>query len=330
MRIFRLTAVGQSEFSTRESLFPGPGDVVVSLRAAALNHRDVWIYQGQYAGLRFPCILGSDGAGVVTHVGEGVDRAWLQREVIINPSFNWGASERAQGPEFNILGLPREGTFADEIVVPAHQLACKPAHLSFEEAAALPLAGLTAYRALFSRASLAAGERVLITGIGGGVALFALQYALASGAEVWVTSSSDEKLDRARTLGARGGFNYTRSDWSQTAAKEAGPFDVVVDSAGGEGFEALVDRAAPGGRIVFFGATRGNPNLLPMRKVFWRQLSLLGTTMGSPADWAAMVGFVTLHQIKPVLSCVLSFNELPEALKRMERGDQFGKIVVRH
>ncbi|MCW5547551.1 MAG: zinc-binding dehydrogenase [Opitutaceae bacterium] len=324
MRAVRLTAINQLEVSAVPAPVPAAGEVVVNLRAAALNHRDVWIKAGQYAGLKWPCIPGSDGAGVVT----AGDRAWIGREVIINPSFLWGDREAAQGKNFEILGLPRDGTLAEQIAVPAVQLAVKPAHLSWTEAAALPLAGLTAYRALFSRAQLRAGERVLITGIGGGVALFALQFAVAHGAEVWVTSSSAEKITRAVTLGAKGGFDYTAADWAKGAAARSGLFDVIVDSAGGEGFESLIDLAAPGGRIVFFGATRGNPPGFTMRKAFFRQLSLLGTTMGSPADWAAMVEFATRHRLKPVVSDVFPLERAAEAFALMERGGQFGKIVL--
>ena len=327
MRALQLSAVNQVAITTVPDPQPAAGEVVVALRAAALNHRDVWIKTGQYAGLKWPCIPGSDGAGTVVAVGEGVDVAWKGRDVIINASFDWGGSEQAQGAKFSILGLPRDGTLAEKIAVPATQLAAKPAHLSWEEAAALPLAGLTAYRAVFSRAKVGRGERVLISGVGGGVALFALQFAIAAGAEVWVTSSAEDKIARAKQLGAKGGFLYTDADWAAKAVKSPGPFDVIVDSAGGEGFGKLVDAAAAGGRIVFYGATRGDAPL-PVRKVFWRQLSLLGTTMGSPGDWQAMIGFVEQHRIKPVVSDTFPLARGAEAFALMERGGQFGKIVV--
>lgn len=306
----------------------GAGEVVVTLRAAALNHRDVWIWSGQYTGLKWPCIPGSDGAGVVAAAGEEVDAAWVGREVMVNPSFGWGGGEAAQGADFSILGLPRDGTFAEQVAVPAAQLAVKPAHLSWEQAAALPLAGLTAYRALFSRAKLQRGERVLVNGIGGGVALFALQFAVAAGAEVWVTSSAPEKVAEAVKAGARGGFDYTQAGWGAAALKATGGFHVLVDGAGGAGFEQVIDAAAPGGRVVFYGATRGNPPVLPMRKVFWRQLSLLGSTMGSPTDWAAMVAFVSERRLVPVVSEVFPLERAGDALALMERGAQRGKIVL--
>ncbi len=330
MQALTLTAVNEITLATVGDPTPGTGEVVVALKAAALNHRDVWIKQGHYAGLKWPCRPGSDGAGVVAAVGAGVDPAWLGREIVINPSFEWGPGERAQGAEFAILGLPRDGTLAEKVAVPVSQLSSKPAHLSWIEAAALPLAGLTAYRAVFSRAQVRAGERVLITGIGGGVALFALQFAVASGADVWVTSSSAEKIARAVALGAKGGFDYTVPGWAKAAGTQVqgGGFDVIVDSAGGEGFGDLLDLAAPGGRIVFFGATRGNASALALRKIFWRQLSVLGTTMGSPADWRALMEFVALHRITPVVSDVFPLARAAEAFALMERGGQVGKIVV--
>lgn len=328
MRAVRLNAVHQLEVAEVPDPVPGPAEALVALHAAALNHRDVWIKAGQYAGLKYPCIPGSDGAGEVVSVTNDADRAWLGREVIINPSFGWGEDESAQGRGFSILGLPRDGTLAEQIAVPVSQLTRKPAHLAWSEAAALPLAGLTAWRALMARARLQPGERVLITGIGGGVAQAALQFAVALGAEVWVTSSGNDKLAHARRLGARGGANYTEENWAAQLQEAAGGFHVIVDSAGGSGFDQVLDLGRPGGRVVFFGATRGDPPVLPMRKIFWRQLSLLGTTMGSAADWRAMCDFVAAHQLKPVVSEVLPLARAAEAFALMERGAQSGKIVL--
>jgi zinc-binding alcohol dehydrogenase/oxidoreductase len=330
MRAIRIEAIGKLGAVEVPDPVPQPGEALVELKAAALNHRDVWIKKGQYAGLRYPCIPGSDGAGIVKAVGLGADPAWVGNEVVIYPGFDWGASEAAQAPDFSILGLPRDGTLADLVAVPAGQLSPKPAHMSWEEAAALPLSGLTAWRALMSRARLAKGERVLVTGIGGGGALFALQFAVASGNEVWVTSSSDDKISKAVALGAKGGFRYDREGWAAEAAKAPGPFDVVIDSAGGPGLGSLIDAAAPGGRIAFFGATRGNAPEVVLRKVFWKQLSILGSSMGSPADWRAMNAFVAAFALKPVVSDVFPFERAVEAFELMERGGQFGKIVVRH
>jgi NADPH:quinone reductase-like Zn-dependent oxidoreductase len=329
MRALVLTAAHQLGLAAMPAPAPGPGEALVAIRAAALNHRDVWIKAGQYAGTTYPCVPGSDGAGVVTAVGARTDPSWVGREVVINPALNWGPQEQAQGPAFGILGLPSQGTLAEFVAVPAGQLRATPAHLSWEEAAALPLAGLTAWRAVVSRGASRPSDRVLVTGIGSGVALFALQFAVAIGAEVWVTSSSDEKIARAQGLGARGGFRYDRGGWAAEAAKAPGPFDLVIDSAGGPGFNDLIDLAAPGGRIVFFGATRGNSGPVALRKIFWRQLSLLGTTMGSPGDWEAMTAFVERQRLRPVVSEVFAFEQAAAAFALMEAGGQFGKIVIR-
>jgi len=302
---------------------------LVRIRAAAFNRRDWWIQQGLYAGLKFPIILGSDGTGVVETVGTAADGKWIGREVIINPSIGWGENEAFQQKAFSILGLPQDGTFAEYVRVPVENLYEKPRHLSFEEAAALPLAGLTAYRALFKRARLVASEKVLVVGIGGGVASFALQWALQAGAEVYVTSSSTAKIEQALTVGAAGGALYTDDDWSQELQRKAGGFDVIIDSALGDGFTHHLDLANPGGRIVFFGGTAGNIPELNARKIFWKQLSLLGSTMGSPTDFGNMLGFVSDHRIRPVVDRVYDFQEAEAALRNMDNSAQFGKIVLR-
>jgi zinc-binding alcohol dehydrogenase/oxidoreductase len=329
MRAVQINAVNRLVISEVPAPIPAAGEVIVAIKAAALNRRDLYIKLGTYAGVKYPCIPGSDGAGVITALGDGVDAVWSGREVIINPSFDWGLDERFQGPQFAILGFPRAGTFAELAAIPVKQLSAKPASLSWEEAAALPLAGLTAWRALVSRAELHVGERVLVTGVGGGVALLALQFAVLHAAEVWVTSSSAEKIARAVELGARGGAIYTESDWVPQLMKAAGAFDVVIDSAGGAGYESLIDLTGRGGRVVSCGATRGNPPTLPLRKIFWRQISLLGTTMGSPADWWAMTNYVAQHRLKPVVSDVFQLERVGDAFELMERGGQFGKIVIR-
>ena len=307
---------------------PGEQEVIVKLAAAALNHRDVWIQMGQYAGLRFPIILGSDGAGIVTEVGTGVDKSWLGQAVIINPGTNWGDDPRAQARQYKILGLPDDGTFAQFVKAPAANLLVKPSHLSFEAAATLPLGGLTAFRALFTRTQLQPNERVLITGVGGGVAVLAFQFAVACGAQVYVTSGSDEKIERARQLGALGGANYRQVDWDKQLRTQAGGFDVIVDSAGGDGFNRLLDLAVPGGRITTYGATLGLPKDMDLRRIFWKQLSLIGSTMGTQVDFAAMVKFVEDKKLEPVIDQVFPLVQAEAAMQRMHAAEQFGKIVL--
>ena len=222
------------QLEQRDKLVPGPGEAVVALKAAALNRRDYWITQGMYPGIQLPVVLGSDGAGVVTQVGDGVSQDLLQHEVVINPGWNWGAGDAAQSNDFRILGMPDNGTFAEEVKVPAEYILDRPQHLSWHEAAALPLAGVTAYRAVFTQGRLQPGERVLISGVGGGVATFALQYALAAGATVVVTSSSADKISKAIDLGATAGFDYTVDGWHKQLLSEHGPSDLIIDSAGGD------------------------------------------------------------------------------------------------
>ncbi|MDO7854317.1 zinc-binding dehydrogenase [Hymenobacter convexus] len=311
---------------------PGPGEILVQLHAAALNHRDVWIQKGQYGGIKLPCTLGADGAGEVAAHGAGVpaEAPAVGARVLIYPGLRWGHNPKAQAKEFVVLGMPDPGTFAEYITLPAEYIRPLPAHLSFEQGAALPLGGLTAYRAAFTRAQVQAGERVLVTGIGGGVALLAAQFCAARGAEVWVTSSSDEKIARAQELGAKGGINYNAENWVKTLVQQAGgPFDVIIDSAAGAAFNSLLDAAAPGGRIVFYGGTLGNIPDLPPAKVFWKQLSILGSTMGSPQDFDAMLALVTEKQLVPVVDEVFPLAAGEAALRRMDAGAQFGKIVLK-
>ncbi len=329
MHAVQLTALNACDVSSVSKPVPKSGEVLIALKAAALNHRDLWIKKGQYAGIKYPCIPGSDGAGVVVEVADHVDSSWIGKDVIINPAFSWGDKTSAQSDQFTILGLPRFGTLAEFICVPVSQLEVKPPSMTWEEAAALPLAGLTAWRALTTRAQLKVTDKVLISGIGGGVAVFALQFAVAMGASVWVTSSSQAKINQAVKLGAKGGFLYTKKGWAEDAVKELGGFDVIIDSAGGDGLNDLIDAAASGARIAFYGATRGNPTSVTLRKIFWRQLSLLGTTMGSPADWKALIRFVDEKSIKPVVSQVFLLSNALQAFDLMEQGGQFGKIVLK-
>ena len=318
---------------------PGPGEVLIALRAAALNHRDVFIQQGLYPGIKLPVILGSDGAGVVAGIGAGVDPVWRGQEVIINCSQNWGPNPRFYGSEFKIFGMPDNGTFAEYVTVPAKYIHPKPTHLTFEQAAALPLAGVTAWRALMTRAGLhetenKSSENVLITGIGGGAALFALQFAVKSGANVWVTSGSAEKLAKAKELGANGGVNYREPDWAKTLMTETGGgrtgyFDVIIDSAGGAGFSKLIDVAAPGGRITIFGGTTGNLTDIAPPKVFFKQLSFLVSKLGTEREFADMISFVNRKRLVPVIDEIMELAEAETALRRMDEGKQFGKIVLR-
>lgn len=306
---------------------PKAGFALVKVETAALNHRDVWISKGLYAGLRFPIILGSDGYGKVIKCATKTHL--IGKQVIINPGMNWGNNTKAHSPEFSILGLPENGTFAEFVEVPEANIYESPAHMDTYEAAALPLAGLTAWRALFSRARLLEGENILITGIGSGVALVALQMALAMNANVFVSSSSESKNEFARKLGAKGSVLYTNPEWANELKKLCpSGFDVILDSAAGNGFASLIELTSIGGRIVFFGGTAGNLPSLSPQKIFWKQLSIMGTTMGSPKEFENMLDFVTLNNIKPVISHKFPMSEGQKAFDIMANGQQTGKIVL--
>ncbi|MBL7808937.1 MAG: zinc-binding dehydrogenase [Saprospiraceae bacterium] len=305
------------EFSDFTPQATAEGEAQVTLKAAALNHRDIFITQGLYAGIKVPCVLGSDGVGT-----------WNGRKVILYPALDWGESEVHQGKDFRVLGMPENGTFADAITLPIANLFDLPNHLTWEQGAALPLAGLTAWRTLFTRCKLQKGERILITGIGGGVALMVLQFAVAAGAEVYVSSSSSEKIQKAVSLGAKGGVSYRESGWEKALKLKAGGFDVIIDSAGGENFALFPGICNPGARIGFYGGTLGKVNGLSLQPLFWKQISLLGSTMGSPQEFKAMLEFVQKHQIIPIIDSQFALQEGQKAFEKMESGAQFGKIVL--
>jgi len=297
---------------------PADNEVIVKVLAASYNHRDLWIQKGQYAGLRYPCILGSDGCGTTND-------GW---EVIIDPAMEWGDQPGYQGKAFHILGLPTDGCFAEKVKVPKQNLHAKPPHLTTEQAAALPLAGATAYRATHTRGQVTQRDRVLVTGIGGGVALFALQFCLAEGSEVWVTSGSEDKIQKAMLLGAHGGMNYKNEGWSKELQASSGGFDLIIDGAAGKDFDELVNLAKPGGRIALYGGTTGDIPYLNARRIFWKQLTILGTTMATADDFRQMLDLVNKHKIVPVVDAVFPFADAEKAIRRMDGHSQFGKIVL--
>ncbi|MDB5099679.1 MAG: ccr [Cyanobacteria bacterium RYN_339] len=309
---------------------PGQGQVLVRVDAAALNHRDVFIRQGLYAGMKLPVIPGSDCAGEVVAVGDGVDESMLGWRVVVDPALDWGRDARVQGKDFRILGMPEDGTYAQFVRVPASNVHAAPSALSVEEAAALPLAGLTAFRAVVSRGQTQVDENVLVTGVGGGVATFAVQMARYAGARVFVTSSSDAKLARAQEFGAQGGANYKDPAWLQRIRDltDGGP-DLVIDGAGGAQFEQLLDLVRPGGRIVTYGATLGPVPEVQIRRIFWKQLTIMGSTMGMPGEFVEMLKWFETGAISPIVDCVYPLAEAAEAHRRLEAAGQFGKIVLK-
>jgi len=308
---------------------PGSREVLVHIKAAALNHRDVWIRLGMQMADRLPLILGSDGAGLVAEVGAGAESVKVGDAVVINPSLNWGDREDRPSPDFKILGGPDPGTYADFIIVPAENVFPKPSPLSMEEAAAMPLASLTAWRAVISRGQVKPGEWVVVLGIGGGVATFALLIARVAGASVIATSSSEAKLERARELGADYTVNYTSEDWEKVVRERTGGgADVVIDSVGRETWGKALHALRPGGRLVSFGATTGRTTEVDIRHIFWNHLSILGTTMGSPQEFSSLLTLYEAGRLKPVVDSVFPLREAPAAHRRMDEGQQFGKIVL--
>ncbi|OYD09587.1 zinc-binding dehydrogenase [Paludifilum halophilum] len=303
----------------------GSGEVKVRLKASGLNHRDIWVLYRRKETDR-PVILGSDGAGVVEHVGEGVEGIRVGDEVVINPSLGWSHTSDAPPAGFDILGSPTPGTFAESIVVPAENIEKKPAHLDWGEAGILPLAALTAYRALFTRGRLQAGEHVLIPGIGSGVATFILMMAKVAGARVTVTSRSEEKRNKALELGADAAID-SEGDWQKSMKDDQA--DLIIDSVGPATFEKALGRLKSGGRFVNFGASTGESVKLPLRPFFYGQFNLLGTTMGSAEEFRKMLRLVETHQIRPVLDQTYPLSEALQAFQRMKDGKQFGKIGLK-
>lgn len=305
-----------------------PGEALIRIKAAALNHRDEWCRQGLYPNLKDGVVLGSDGAGMVERVFDDRDSFWLGKEVIINPAKNWGDSQKAQSSDFSILGMPENGTLAEYLAVPMDRIHEKPAHLNWEKAAALPLAGVTAYRALVYHGGIQQGDQVLVTGIGGGVAQFAAQFAIAKGATLSVTSSKTYKLERAKSDGADFGYNYLDPNWTGKALEDTGGFDVIIDGAAGDSLNRLISVCKPGGKIVLYGATMGNPENIVARKIFWNQLKIMGSTMGSDRDFLEMLALVDEKQLHPVVDSVFTFAEAELAFDRMKAGHQLGKIIL--
>ena len=303
------------------------GEAKVSISAAAWNKRDHWISKGKYPGIQAPTILGSDGCGVVTECPDSPN--WVGKEVVICPSLNWGKNPDYQAMNYTILGMPTQGTTATEICVPLANLAEKPTHLSNVEASAIPLAGLTAWRAVSTKANIKSSESVLVTGIGGGTAVFAMQFALAMGATVFVTSSSKSKIERAISLGAAGGVLYTEEDWGKQLQRlNPRGFDAIIDSAGGNGFGTLIRLLGMGGRLVFFGGTAGKwPALLP-QYMFFKQISILATTMGSPEEFQEMIAFISKHQIVSIVDSTFVMDQAVESLSRLSHPERFGKVTL--
>jgi NADPH:quinone reductase-like Zn-dependent oxidoreductase len=292
---------------------PGPGEVLVRLRAASLNHLDLWIRKG-LPSVPKPRILGADGAGVREDTGE---------RVVINPGIE-------HGERITVVGEHMDGTHAELVVVPETNVYPLPDELSFEEAAAFPLVFETAYRLLVTKAQLQEGEWVLLWGIGSGVATAGLAIAKALGAKALVTSSSDEKLERARELGADATVNHATGDVG-AAVKDATAgkgVEVVLEHVGEATWQASLQAARAGGRVVVCGATSGPNPPAALHRIWWKQLTIYGSTMGTREDFETAYDLVKSGRAKPVVDSVYPLAEARSAHERMEAAEQFGKIVL--
>jgi zinc-binding alcohol dehydrogenase/oxidoreductase len=297
-----------------------PGEVLIGLRAASLNHLDIWLRRGLPSAPK-PRILGADGAGVIVALGEGVERFSEGDEVVINPGLDEGA---------RIVGEHMDGTHAELIALPAEYVYPLPDGLTFEQAAAFPLVFETAYRMLVTRGGLQEGEWVFVWGIGGGVATAAMQVAKALGARVIVTSSSDEKLARAAELGADATVNHAEADVAAAVREATGGHgaDIVVEHVGEATWKTSLQVAASGGRVAVCGATSGPNPPANLHRIWWKQLTVLGSTMGTQADFQAVYELVASGRAEPVVDKAFPLAEAAAAHEHLEAGRQLGKVVL--
>ncbi|WP_319468693.1 zinc-binding dehydrogenase [uncultured Trichococcus sp.] len=300
----------------------GPSEIKIKVKAAGLNHRDLFALSQAHE--KHPVVIGSDAAGVVVAVGAEVTRFKIGDEVMLYPGSGWRENSDTAPETFTILGSSEQGAMAEEIVVSEENVVKKPSHLSWEEAGVLSLSALTAYRALFTKGGVAEGMKVLIPGIGGGVATYLLQFAKAAGATVYVTSRSKEKLAKALQYGADQGLLHDE-DWVEGIG---GKVDVVIESVGAATFDKSLDAVRRGGTIVTFGSSTGDLVTFDLRKFFYGQYTLKGSTMGSFEEYEAMIRFVEEHDLHPVVDAVYPAEEFREAFQRLENAEQTGKIAL--
>lgn len=315
---------------------PGPGEVRLRVRAAALNHLDLWVRRGLPIETTMPHVGGSDVAGEVEAVGEGVDPGRIGERVVVNPSLACGwCRECARGEEsmcarYRILGEHTDGAFAEFVVVGADRAYRLPDDLAFEDAAALPISYMTAWRALVSRARVKPGEDVLVIGASGGTALAAVQIASLVGARVFAVTRGAEKAERIRALGADVVYDRGEEDWAAALQRDTGKrgVDVVVENVGAATWQGSVRSLARGGRLVTYGATTGPKVELDLRAVFWKQVRFIGTTMASRGEFEALLRVVFAGRLRPVVDSVLPLDAIREAHERLEAGEHLGKIVL--
>ncbi len=316
----------------------GADDVLINVKTVAMNHLDLWVRQG-LPGLKleYPHILGSDVAGVVADLGTNAKGLQVGQRVTINPGW-WDttceycrAGEECLCRDFKIYGEHLPGGYAEFMRVPARNVLPIPDYLAYEEVVAAPLAFLTAWRALITRAQVKPGEDVMIIGVGGGVASAALQVAKLAGARVLVTSSSNAKLERAKELGADVLINYKEKEFEREAFAITGKrgVDVVIDSTGGANWLKCIRALRKGGRLVTVGATLDPNPPEEIRLIFWKQVSILGSTMSTQKEFHEVMSLVFQRKLKPVVDVVMPLEDARAAHERLARAEQFGKIVLR-
>ncbi|RDW18394.1 alcohol dehydrogenase [Oceanobacillus arenosus] len=315
---------GELKIKEMEAPVAGKGEVVVALRVAGLNRRDLYI-PNRMGSDKEALILGSDGAGIVEAIGEGLKRFKIGDEVIINPSLRWFDNSDAPPAAFDLLGMPDHGTFAEKIALSEEQLEKKPASLSWEEAGVLALSGLTGYRALFTKGQLKEGDTVFIPGAGSGVATYLIAFAKNVGAKVIVTSRSEEKRKLAKALGADVTLD-TNSDWQKELANEM--IDLVIESVGRATFNRSLGVLKKGGRIVAFGATTEDTIDFDLRHFFYGQYQLFGTTMGSRDELRALLIHIEKYNLHPVIDRTYTLEQAQQAFDFLIDGKQFGKIAI--
>ncbi len=316
---------------------PGPGQVRVEVRAVALNHLDLWVRRGGPAfKLQYPHRLGSDVAGVVDALGPGVEGLAVGSKVVVSPGVSCGVCQACLSGRDNlcrqyaILGEHTQGGYARYLVVPRANIAPYPGELSFPDAAASLLSFLTAWQMLVSRAQVRPGETVLVHGAGSGVGVAAIQIARLHGARVIATAGSADKLERARGLGIDEGIDYSTQDFVAEVKRLTGKrgADVVIEHIGGDTFTRSILCAASGGRVVTCGATAGRTTTIDLAHVFFRQISVLGSTMGSKGDLLELLPHVAAGRLRPVVHAVLPLRDAAEAHRMLEAREAFGKVVL--
>lgn len=313
----------------------GPNEILVRVKAVSLNHLDVWVRRGVYPKLKMPHILGSDIAGVVEKVGEGVEGVKLGQKVLVSPGVSCGKCDMCLSgkdnlcKDYKILGEHVWGGYAQYVKIPQENVLPFPEKLSFEEASAIPLVFLTAWQAVVEKGEVKPGDLVFITSAGGGVGSAAVQIAKLYNAYVITTVGSDEKVEKAYKLGADFVINRKKEDFERVVLEKFGRVDLVIDHSGKENTQKLINITKWGGKVVIYGATSGYSANIDLRHIFYRQVSLIGSTMGSKGVLFKVIRFVNEGKLKPVVHTVLDLKDAKEGHRILESFSPFGKVVLR-